>query len=850
MADVQKHLEAAQKYLGRDKLDAAIGEYKAAYEAAPSQIELLRSIADLYMRLGKQADATRYYGELFDKYAEKKEAAKGVNLFQKSLKSSPQPPERWAKQGFLLQKSGKGGEAVEAYRTALEQFRSAGNAAGIFECLEKLAALEPDKPDTQIEFGEQANRQGKADLASKAFLRAGQLVLPDDSARAIELLERAHELAPDRSTALNLAQAYTAADQHAKAADLLLPLYGEGNADPAVLETLGAALLGAKRLAEAEEVLEVFYQAKPDSYDLLVDLVDRYCETGEAAKGVTVFQRLKERFLAARRQKDFVERLERLFHKHETVIPLVEFAGKTFNELNQDTRYGTVLDRLFELYQQQNDFNGAADALERMVDIDPYDFNHKTRIQQLKGKIDDARLRAVSARITGAATVGGQAPAMATTDEKLQDVASLDPKRRHALLEDMIVQVEIFTQYGLTAKAIEQLQKVYKAFPGEEARNERLYRLYEQCQYFPDGFRHPTTVGGLADAAAAAVAQAAQAPPTAAMPADTVSDLAKISEITHALFRQTTSKTILHTGVSELGKYLKVSRCLGMLGKKGASPSTAVEFCAPGVPQSPGTVVMKLLSILSQMELDPENGTVMDVNMTPDLKQVGAQSVLAMPLVDKEKQEQEGMVILSQSDALRHWRPNEVYLVKAITDQLETAISHANLRSMMKRAGVAEEAGGVLGRGSYLDSLTGEVKRAKKSGAPFVVALVELDKGAQLLRSVGEATMQQLMQQAGDALLASIRQNDLAFRYTATSLAVVLSDTTAAKAGPVVEKIRKHFAALKLSGGKDSLTFSAGVSESAVRPDYDPLDIVTDVINRAEFSLEAARQKGNSVVVR
>ena len=109
--------------------------------------------------------------------------------------------------------------------------------------------------------------------------------------------------------------------------------------------------------------------------------------------------------------------------------------------------------------------------------------------------------------------------------------------------------------------------------------------------------------------------------------------------------------------------------------------------------------------------------------------------------------------------------------------------------------------------------------------------------------------MQQLMEKAGEIILANVRQSDMAFRYTQTAVAVLLGDTTAPKAQPVVEKLRKQLSALKLSGAKDALTFSAGMSEAAVRPDYDALDIVTDVVNRAEFSLEAARKKTDAVVV-
>jgi hypothetical protein len=39
------------------------------------------------------------------------------------------------------------------------------------------------------------------------------------------------------------------------------------------------------------------------------------------------------------------------------------------------------------------------------------------------------------------------------------------------------------------------------------------------------------------------------------------------------------------------------------------------------------------------------------------------------------------------------------------------------------------------------------------------------------------------------------------------------------------------------------------VVEAVSRPDYDSEDIVTDLINRAEFGLETARKKGGDVVV-
>ncbi len=65
----------------------------------------------------------------------------------------------------------------------------------------------------------------------------------------------------------------------------------------------------------------------------------------------------------------------------------------------------------------------------------------------------------------------------------------------------------------------------------------------------------------------------------------------------------------------------------------------------------------------------------------------------------------------------------------------------------------------------------------------------------------------------------------------------------------MVEKLRQALLDVKLPGVKDSPSFSAAISEASIRPDYDEPDIVTDVINRAEFTLEEARKKGNAVAV-
>jgi len=68
-----------------------------------------------------------------------------------------------------------------------------------------------------------------------------------------------------------------------------------------------------------------------------------------------------------------------------------------------------------------------------------------------------------------------------------------------------------------------------------------------------------------------------------------------------------------------------------------------------------------------------------------------------------------------------------------------------------------------------------------------------------------------------------------------------------------VEKLRKVISEVRLPGkdGGSSLSvqFSAGLAEAVIRPEYDAIDIVTEVINRAEQALALSQAQGTGKAV-
>src|SRR5207245_11007539 len=79
-------------------------------------------------------------------------------------------------------------------------------------------------------------------------------------------------------------------------------------------------------------------------------------------------------------------------------------------------------------------------------------------------------------------------------------------------------------------------------------------------------------------------------------------------------------------------------------------------------------------------------------------------------------------------------------------------------------------------------------------------------------------------------------------------------ETTEKEAMLSIEKLRKIVANLRWSakdGAEQGATalFSAGLAEAVVRTEFDPIDVVTEVINRVEHALGQAMSQGLARVV-
>jgi diguanylate cyclase (GGDEF)-like protein len=878
-ADVSKNLDRAKRYLEKNRVEDAIEAYLAVLDESPQHPEATQALGDLYARAEQPDRAAVYYAMFFDLLVDPKDETKALAIYNRFLKGAAQPPERIARYAFLQQKQNRGEEAIEQYGKAAELFTSAGRDEDALFCWERIALLDPENLARQLRLAEAAERLGKNALAARAFLRTAQLATAGGAASdALKLLGRAHKLAPqERSVTMLYAEAKLKAGAATEAAALLEPL-AVTESDATFLDIFGDALMRAGNLDRAREVLDRLLREKNEGIQRMFELADCYAAAEQDGKSVEILLTLKRRMFADKKQNEFAVLMDGVAAKHPRSQVILEFWAALYNELNRESQYFEILIKLLDVYVKAGNIPKAAEAIERLVDIDAYDHRNQGRLEALRGKVDEGFIQRVASRL--ARSAGGTTPATtqpqaAPSHATEAPLAVTEEGRKLQALDDLIVQTEIFLQYSLQTKALERLQRIAAMFPGEEARNARLANLYQLANWTPPSTPRSDPYAGRTAAPAAPVPQSQQAPqasqsPQASAPqanrspaetaasqstsktgmysVETLRDLTKISDINQKIFRQQTPRAMLNTAVNEVGTYMKATRALAVVGAAGRPPEMAAEYCGSSGKPAPGAQVVFLLAHMEKAQPDEFGGLIVEATEGSILSELGLATALGVMITDKETQTPAGMLIVGHAHDHK-WRPNEAYFLQAIGDQMLMSVSHTRLRSLVRRMGVSDERTGLLSRSSYQSCLLNEADRSRTQSTPLSLAILQIDRGAELVRNQGEAQMERFLEQLARSLQPMVRQNDVAIKYTSWSLAFILPDTTLPGAQNLAEKLLRAASGLRPPWDSTLITLSAGIVEAVVKPDFDSEDIVTDLINRAEFSMEEARKKGGDTVV-
>ena len=840
-AEVDRRVERAEKLLQKGKAGEALEEYLLVLRDDPENDTVRQLAADLCLSQNRTSDAVALLGELFARQVKAGDATRASLTYKKLARHGSPTWEQKFCFGQLLEGSNKK-LAVGTYESALSDLAKLENKKGALQVLGRVVTLEPVQANF-LRVAELSSEVGESKAAAQAFKRVAQLAAGGgDPGR---WYERAYqEDSSDEEITLAYGKSLLEQGQVGAAIFILEPQVNAGKNSLQLREIYAEALLAAGRYAEAEPLVWQLFEQNPKRMQQVTALIGQLVDTEQDEAAVSLARKLGQSQAKRGERRQFLAVMQEITSARRASPEMLEFLSELFNASNREGDYCQTLLKLFDVYCGTGDFAKAAECLDRAGEVDPYESGHAKRLEILKGKIDEGKLKEIASRFT---PVGKTAIAPAHEQEATLGAATL---------QDLMLQAEILVQYGMRNKAVERLQRIQELFPREEERNEELQRLYLAAGVTP-------SYSGSAPLPAAATASAAAPVAAAATPAVDAAagmrNVTRVAEITRKLYHQGTAPAVLTTAVNEIGGHWEVSRCVALMRTPGSAPTAVQEFCGNGVKEGNSAAIKAVMCALQDMaSTSGEPIIIADAQKATELQDVrkalaelGTTTVLAFPLSNGE--DSVGVLALLHNKP-REWPNTDAVVLKTLADQMVIALNNAGLRRLVKNLSVTEEKSGLLKRGSYLDLLLAESKRAVQNASALSVLLLQFGRSAALIKEYGDAAVEGAMEKIGQQFAANIRTNDLAFRYDTTTIAIILGETAEKEGMMAIEKLRKIIAGVRLPA-KDgaekghAMEFSAGLAEAVVQESYDPVDIVTEVINRAEHALATSMAQGPGKVV-
>jgi diguanylate cyclase (GGDEF)-like protein len=840
-AEVARRVEKAEKLLQKGKTADALAEYLLILEGDPENDNVRQMAAELSLSLNKGPQAVRLLGELFERQVAATDATRASLTYKKLARYTNPTWEQKVRFGQLLEHSNKK-LAIGTYENALEDLLKQGKKEEGLLVLRRIVSLDPSQTN-HLRVAELSADLGEHVMASQSFLQVAELA-EAAGGNAGQWFERAYTENPsDSKTAIAYGKSLLSRGEAGAAIFIFEPLVHAGDAALELRDLYAQALLSVGRCLDSEPLIWQMFEQNPARMHQVVSLIGKMIDSELDAEAVALARKLEAFQRRRGERRSFISTMQELLASHRPSAEMLEFLAELFNASNRETDYAQALVKLFDLYCTKHDYQKAGECLDRAAEVDPYEPGHHKRLEALRGKIDDQRFNVIASRFT------------TVKKEEQAAVKAPEPTLGAAALQDLMLQAEILVQYGMRSKAIERLQRIQELFPREEERNQDLQKLYIAAgiepQYAKSAAAAPTAPVASGDQAPTPAATAAAA--AAASDVADVSSLARVAEITRKLYHQGNAEGVLKTAANEIGANWKTSRCLVALRKPGLPPSSVQEYHMEGLIPASSAALVSVVEALQDLVVARGAVTFGAAGNAPELmgirkavEELQIESLLALPLTEGD--DQIGVLILTQNTG-RVWQAAEILVIRTLSDQVLIALNNAGLRRLVKNLSVTDEKSGLLKRASYLDLLQAETRRGLQQGTAVTVLLMQFGRRSALIKEYGEQSVTAVMEQIGQLFSANIRTNDLAFRYEATTVALMLGDTGEKEALLAVEKLKRLLSEVRFPGKNKAVEFSAGLAQAVMRQHFDPVDIVTEVANRADHALELAVAQGAGKIV-
>lgn len=468
----------AQKLLHQGKVAQAIQEYVQILKHEPKDQATLMTLGDLYVRQGDTFQALEYFERLAQIYLADGFVTKAIAIYKKISKLAPEETHPVEKLAELYVQQGVLSEARPIYLQLAELHQRAGRQPQAAALLRKLLEAEPDNLRVLTRLAELASAMNQPSEAAAAFRNAAeQLHSRGNHAEAIKYADRVIKIdAKDGHVLIIKARALAAMGQNAAAVTLLASM-PELDRHSEASEFLIELYLHQKQTEPAIELASKLFARNSAHLAPLRQVASSVLETDEPSAALPLIDLVRPAMIEKGDHEALTNLLrsaaERLPDKAEPREWLVEL----YKHTNDAVHLPEALAELAAVYKTAGDRKRTAEIYQEILERNPDNDRIRHEYEKLQGKsAAEKPAKTAEPKAPPKETERPAAPQQSVTPDALTEPPLDEETQRY--VTQALTDIDLFSSYGLTQKAIDLLETVLQRVPGHAPTLERLLDHY------------------------------------------------------------------------------------------------------------------------------------------------------------------------------------------------------------------------------------------------------------------------------------------------------------------------------------------------------------------------------------
>jgi len=472
-----KHLEAAQKFLAQGKVAQAISEYENILRAEPKDQVTLMTIGDLHVRANEPQKALEKFERLAGVFLSDGFNSKAIAIYKKIQKLAPEDTRPLEKLAELYVQQGVMNEARSLYVQLAELHLRAGRSEKAVEVLRQLLDIEPDNLRVQVRLADLYQNIGQAKEAAHAYLNCAHRMLDQGQfAEAQKYADLAMKADAGNTHAVMIKARAAAALGNPDAAVQQLESIPAVNQANDVTQLLLGLYLQTNRTDKAVGLARKIFKAAPERYAVMYDLGVQLLDSGETEKALGVLGEIREAMLQATDYDRLSQALATAAERMPGRLEPLEWLVDCYRHSSNSFHLPQALDQLAEAVAASGNLDRAREIFEELLEKQPDDEDVRRRLNQVRVRLgmeplDESTGPAAPVAPPSAAPVAGPPPPMPVQEEQLDE-------ETHRFVTQALTDVDLFSSYGLTQKAIDLLERAIKRAPRHSGVLEKLLDLH------------------------------------------------------------------------------------------------------------------------------------------------------------------------------------------------------------------------------------------------------------------------------------------------------------------------------------------------------------------------------------